>query len=65
MDEELNGVIERIVFSNEENGYSVVKLKGKLKDEIQIVGLFYLFATGRSHFLQRKMGLSSKIWKAI
>ena len=48
MEEELNGIIEKIVFANEENGYSVVKLKGKLKDEIQIVGHFSSLQLGET-----------------
>jgi len=48
MEEELNGIIEKIVFSNEENGYSVVKLKSKLKDEIQIVGHFTSIQLGET-----------------
>ena len=48
MEEELNGIIENSVFANEENGYSVVKLKGKLKDEIQIVGHFSSLQLGET-----------------
>lgn len=48
MEEELNGIIEKIVFANEENGYSVVKLKGKLKEEIQIVGNFSSLQLGET-----------------
>ncbi len=48
MEEELTGIIERVVFANDENGYSVVKLKGKLQDDIQIVGHFSSIQLGET-----------------
>src|SRR3990167_5190754 len=45
--EEFSGIIERIVFSNEENGYSVVKVKHGT-DLMQIVGHFTSLQLGEN-----------------
>lgn len=63
MEEELNGIIEKIVFANEENGYSVVKLKGKLKDEIQIVGHFTSLQLGETISCKGKWSFHPKYGK--
>ncbi len=63
MQEELNGIIEKIVFTNEENGYSVVKLQGKLKDEIQIVGHFSSLQLGETISCKGKWSFHPKYGK--
>ncbi|MDO4803763.1 MAG: ATP-dependent RecD-like DNA helicase [Lachnospiraceae bacterium] len=47
MQETVNGIIERIVFRNEENGYTVLSLNSKGK-ELTLVGFFQSVSEGES-----------------
>ena len=63
MEEELSGVIERVVFANEENGYSVVKLKAPSKEEIQVVGHFTSIQLGETLVCKGKWAIHPKYGK--
>ena len=61
----LEGVLERITFYNEENGYLIGKLKGGDKTaEVAVIGKAPKVQCGET-LLLKEMGQPSQTWQAV
>ena len=61
---EIQGIIEDIVFQNEENGYIIAHLNDN-KEKITVVGIVPYISEGQNLKLIGEWVTSSSIWKAI
>ena len=65
--QELSGSVENVIFKNEENGYTVLRLRSSDGETVTVVGCFPYAAPGESMFISGSWmtGLANIGWISV